>query len=41
MDRVTLPSDNPPEPTRRRGRWIAAALGVGALVLVGVTLSYS
>jgi vancomycin resistance protein YoaR len=32
---VTLPPDSTPAPPRRRGRWIALALGAGALVLVG------
>jgi hypothetical protein len=32
---VTLPPDSPTEPARRRGRWVAVALGAGALVLVG------
>ncbi|MCU0262881.1 MAG: hypothetical protein MUF09_04315, partial [Candidatus Nanopelagicales bacterium] len=32
---MTLPPDSPTEPARHRGRWVAAALGAGALVLVG------
>ncbi len=32
---MTLPPDDVPEPKRHRGRWIALALGAGALVLVG------
>ena len=32
---MTLPPDSSPEPRRHRGRWIALALGAGALVLVG------
>jgi vancomycin resistance protein YoaR len=32
---VTLPPDSTPAPPRRRGRWIALALGAGAVVLVG------
>ena len=32
---MTLPPDSAPEPRRHRGRWVALALGAGALVLVG------
>ncbi len=32
---MTLPPDSPAQPRRHRGRWIALALGAGALVLVG------
>ncbi len=32
---MALPPDSTPAPPRHRGRWIALALGAGALVLVG------
>ena len=32
---MTLPPDSSPEPQRHRGRWIALALGTGALVVLG------
>ncbi len=35
MGGVTIPPDSTPAPPRHRGRWIALALGAGALVLVG------